>query len=137
MTEVFADAHYYIAMLNPSDAAHSRAMAATTQLTRPVVTTLWVLMEVADALSAPAIRGKTHRFLQTIFTDPKTSVYSEMDPWLARGLALYGRRPDKNWSLTDCISFEVMAERGLSDALTADHHFTQAGFCALLLESKN
>jgi len=49
-----------------------------------------------------------------------------------RGLALYISRPDKDWSLTDCISFVVMKERGLTGALTADHHFEQAGFVALL-----
>jgi uncharacterized protein len=48
-------------------------------------------------------------------------------------MALYGRRPDKAWSLTDCISFEVMTERGITEALTSDHHFMQAGFQALLL----
>ncbi len=50
-----------------------------------------------------------------------------------RGIKLFDARPDKEWSLTDCISFEVMAELGLTDALTADHHFEQAGFRALLV----
>ena len=48
------------------------------------------------------------------------------------GLALYANRTDKDWSLTDCISFVVMNERGITDALTGDHHFEQAGFAALL-----
>jgi len=50
------------------------------------------------------------------------------------GLELYARRPDKSWSLTDCISFVVMTDRGLTEALTGDHHFEQAGFRALLRE---
>jgi len=45
---------------------------------------------------------------------------------------LYRDRADKEWPLTDCISFVVMHDRGLSEALTADHHFEQAGFRALL-----
>jgi predicted nucleic acid-binding protein len=49
------------------------------------------------------------------------------------GLELYSRRPDKEWSLTDCISFVVMEEHGLTEALTTDHHFEQAGFTALLM----
>jgi uncharacterized protein len=49
-----------------------------------------------------------------------------------RGIELYAERPDKGWSLTDCISFVVMQDRGITDALTADHHFEQAGFTALL-----
>jgi predicted nucleic acid-binding protein len=48
------------------------------------------------------------------------------------GVAFYSRRPDKDWSLTDCISFVVMRDRGITEALTGDHHFEQAGFKALL-----
>jgi predicted nucleic acid-binding protein len=48
------------------------------------------------------------------------------------GIELYRLRPDKDWSLTDCISFVVMAKRGISAALPADRHFEQAGFTALL-----
>ena len=132
MTEMFADSFYYIAMLNAADRAHAGAMTASATLFRPAVTTVWVLVEVADALCAPAVRGKTHRFLQSLRSHATTTVIADLEPWLTRGLALYARRPDKAWSLTDCISFEVMAERGITDALTADHHFTQAGFLALL-----
>jgi predicted nucleic acid-binding protein len=51
---------------------------------------------------------------------------------MARGIQLYDSRPDKQWSLTDCISFVVMQDRGIVEALTGDHHFEQAGFTALL-----
>ena len=56
------------------------------------------------------------------------------EDWFRRGVALYRARPDKEWSLTDCLSFEVMRELGLQDALTSDQHFVQAGFRALLRE---
>lgn len=49
-----------------------------------------------------------------------------------RGIELYEARSDKDWSLTDCTSFIVMQDRGLTDALTGDHHFEQAGFRPLL-----
>ncbi len=49
-----------------------------------------------------------------------------------RGFHYFTERPDKEWSLTDCISFVVMNERGITEGLTADHHFEQAGFVALL-----
>src|SRR5262249_40793894 len=99
---------------------------------QPLLTTSWVLMEVADALSAPAVRGRTWQFLHQLTADPNTLVITGHDPWFARGLSLYGRRPDKSWSLTDCITFEVMAEAGITEALTGAHHFEQAGFRALL-----
>ena len=132
MTVVFADAFYYIALLNRSDRFHAAAVEATRNLSQPLVTTSWVLLEVADALSAPAIRARTHQFLQQLAADPNTRVLADHDPWYARGLNLYGHRLDKSWSLTDCISFEVMTEHGITDALTGDQHFEQAGFRALL-----
>jgi len=51
---------------------------------------------------------------------------------MASGWTLYQQRPDKEWGLTDCISFVVMQEQGISEAFTSDHHFTQAGFTILL-----
>jgi uncharacterized protein len=64
--------------------------------------------------------------------DPSVTVVTVSIELLAEGRALYANRPDKEWSLTDCISFVVMHERGLQEALTADHHFAQAGFVTLL-----
>lgn len=137
MSEVFADAFYYIALLNPKDQFHRAAVEATRVLQGPLVTTSWVLMEVADALCTPAVRQYVHQFLQRVIADPNTLLIADYTPWFARGLALYGSRTDKSWSLTDCISFVIMTERGIRDALTGDHHFTQAGFRALLLPGGN
>jgi predicted nucleic acid-binding protein len=137
MSEVFADAFYYIALLNPADQFHSAAAETTKALVQRIVTTVWVLMEVADALSDLAVRQRTHRFLQAVTADPNTTVIADFDPWFARGLRLYGNRADKSWSLTDCISFEVMTERAIHDALTGDRHYVQAGFRALLATNPN
>jgi hypothetical protein len=132
VSEIFADALYYIALINPKDRYHGEAKRATTNLLRPHVTTIWVLMEVADALAAPTVRRQTHRFLQNILLQPKTAIITDLEPWFSRGLDLYGKRSDKDWSLTDCISFEVMKERGIAEALTGDRHFIQAGFQTML-----
>jgi len=135
MTEVFADSFYYLALLNASDRFHAAAVAATQSLRSPLLTTSWILTEVADAMSAPAVRHRAHRLLQRIAADPNTRLIAASPEWYDRGLALYRARPDKSWSLTDCISFEVMKEHGIAEALTGDRHFIQAGFRPLLIEA--
>ena len=132
MTEVFADAFYFIALLNPSDQHHAEAVRVTRGLSAPLVTTSSVLIEVADALAVPGIRPIVHRFLEQLPADPNTKIVEIDAAWQMRGLALFGARPDKSWSLTDCISFVVMAERGITEALTGDHHFEQAGYRAVM-----
>jgi uncharacterized protein len=137
MTAAFADSFYFIAVLNPADQYHLAAMNLTRMLTRPVITSRWVLIEVGDALSYPAIRSQTFDFLQSIVHQPGITVIDEQEPWYSRGLELYGNRRDKDWSLTDCISFEIMREHEIVDALTGDHHFIQAGFRALLADGQS
>ena len=95
-----------------------------------VFTTTAVLLEVADAMAAPAMRVGCAAFLEEL--SGCTTVRSLDEALLQRGLKLYGSRKDKAWSLTDCISFVVMGDEGLTDALTGDRHFEQAGFTALL-----
>jgi uncharacterized protein len=131
VNDVFGDAFYFIALMNPSDQFHSAAIDLSLAVPRAVVTTTWVLVEVADALSSPKHRRLVHRFLKQAPDGRKTRLIPANEEWYAKGLALYGDRPDKDWSLTDCISFSVMTKYGLTDALTGDHHFEQAGFLAL------
>ncbi len=85
-------------------------------------------MELADALSAPQARSTVVAFLRAIRSDPLFNVIGYDPAVYQAGFDLFAARPDKGWHLTDCISFAVMSERGLSEALTADHHFEQAGF---------
>jgi predicted nucleic acid-binding protein len=125
---VFTDTFALIAWLNPRDDAHAIVAAYLDGFTGRLVTTEWVLMEVADALSAPEARTTAAAFLQAVRADPLFDVVGYVPAVYQAGFDLFAARPDKAWSLTDCISFGVMTERGLSDALTADHHFEQAGF---------
>lgn len=128
---VFADTFALIAWLNPRDNAHERVAAYLDGFTGQLVTTEWVLMEVADALSAPQARATAVAFLRAVRTDSSFDVVGyEADVYQA-GFDVFASRADKAWSLTDCISFGVMSERALTDALTADHHFEQAGFRAV------
>jgi predicted nucleic acid-binding protein len=132
MSHVFADAFYYFEILNPNDAAHDRVLAYATTHDDPVVTTAWVLTELADGLAATGHRRAFSRLVARIQAEAHNEVVPATETLMARGVHLYDSRPDKKWSLTDCISFVVMQDRGITHALTGDHHFDQAGFTALL-----
>ena len=132
MRAVFADAFYCVALINRADQHHTRAAAAARRLKAPVITTEWILAEFADALCASASRRLVPSFIRDLQQDPKVTIIPADSALFQRALGLYEIRPDKDWSLTDCTSFVVMQEQNLADALTADHHFEQAGFRALL-----
>ncbi len=125
MNALFADAYYFLALGNPGDTQHRR-------VTAPIVTTTWVLTEVGDAFAAPKQRPAFLILVEELGKDPRAKVIPASQALFERGIELYAKRPDKEWSLTDCISFTVMDDLQMSDALTADHHFEQAGFRALL-----
>lgn len=133
MSPVFADTSFYLALFNPRDRYHRRAVELARQLRRLTVTTEFVLVEVGNALSGTA-HGRD-RFLtlsDQIIKQPTVTVVPASHEAFAEGVERYRQRRDKSWSLTDCISFLVMQQRDLTEALTADHHFEQAGFTLLL-----
>jgi hypothetical protein len=132
MKPVFADTFYYLALVAPNDPAHARAVALTRELQTRVVTTGWVLMEVGDALAAPQNRKLFARLLDGLRRNRNFKIVPADEKLFNKGVELYRSRPDKGWTLTDGTSFVVMQRAGVTDALTGDHHFEQAGFKALL-----
>jgi predicted nucleic acid-binding protein len=90
------------------------------------------MTELADGLSDTPNRHLFYGFLEGLESDPRNIVIPPTQDHYEKGIELYRERSDKQWSLTDCISFVVMREEGLIEALTADRHFEQAGFRALL-----
>ena len=128
---VFADTFALIAWLNARDDAHGAVTAYLDEFTGRLLTTEWVFVELADALSAPRARSTAVAFLNAVRADPLFEIVGYVPAVYQAGFDLFANRPDKAWSLTDCITFAVMTERKLSDALTADHHFEQAGFRAV------
>jgi predicted nucleic acid-binding protein len=132
MRAIFADTYYYLAVLNPRDAAHARALAIGPALSGRLVTTSYILTEVADALAAPPDRPRFLALLSALEGDPDVTIVPASEDLFRRGVELYRQRPDKDWPLTDCISFVVMNDTGSSEALTGDHHFRQAGFLILI-----
>ncbi len=132
MSRVFADTFYFLALLNPKDAAHVRVVEAARSLQGELLTTAWVLTEFADAMSSPENRLEFVATLDDLRHSPQVRIVPPNVEHFDAGIELYRHRQDKDWSLTDCISFVVMREEGITDALTGDKHFEQAGFKALL-----
>ena len=134
LRDVFADTAYWIALVVKQDQYHRRAQAWTSHVTGQITTTAAVLLETANALSREAWRASAVALIENL-RGRADVVIVPLEPVLwERGWELYRSRADKAWSLTDCVSFVVMQQAGLTDALTADEHFRQAGFRAVLLE---
>ena len=97
-----------------------------------LTTTEFVLVEVANALSAPSSRQQAVKLIDGLRSLSTVQIIPAGPELLNDGLTLYRDRPDKEWSLTDCISFVVMQQEQITQAFTSDHHFEQAGFSKLL-----
>ena len=132
MSRVFAGTFYFLAVLNRRDPAHQDALVFYGDTSLHLVTTEWILTEVADATAAPDLRTGFKELFETLEQDIQVSIIESSHELFRRGLTLYLDRPDKKWSLTDCISFTVMKDEGLTEVLTGDHDFEQAGFTTLL-----
>jgi uncharacterized protein len=128
----FIDTSYILALVNTADEYHSLARAASQGVQSPFITTEAVLIEIGNALSRQRWRTLGLATINDLHTDPDIEVLPVDTDLFERALRLYGQRLDKEWGLTDCISFVVMQERGVTQVLTTDHHFAQAGFYNLL-----
>jgi predicted nucleic acid-binding protein len=133
----FADASFWIAISSRRDQFHSPAVAWRQHLRRSgslLVTTEAVLWEWMNAMANPAMRGTAAEGYHRCHRDPRVEVVPFDRDLIEAAVRLFGNRPDKGWSLTDCASFVIMERRKLTAALAADRHFQQAGFRSLLLE---
>ncbi len=131
MNAVFADTSFYLALLDERDALHERALAES-RLDRPILTTEFVVLELGNACGRTEDRADFLAILAGMRASPRCTIVPLDSRLLQRGLDLFASRADKDWSLTDCTSFVVMQDEDIQDALTADHHFVQASFKALL-----
>ncbi len=132
MSAVFADAFYFVARLNRRDQHHQRVLKFSRDFRARLLTSDWVLMEVADALAESESRSRVRDFILHLRQSPACEIVPASRELLDRALELYHQHVDKHWTLTDCVSFVIMRDRKATDALTGDKHFEQAGFVALL-----
>ena len=119
-------------VLNRRDQYADRVVAFNKSFDGRIVTTDWILTEVADAFAASGIRGRVRDYFKHLLSVEEFECVRASDDLFDRALNLYHKHIDKDWSLTDCTSFIVMRDRGITEALTGDKHFEQAGFVALL-----
>jgi predicted nucleic acid-binding protein len=133
--DVFLDTSHLIALASTGDEYHQKSIElaeATIASGRRVVTTEAVLLEVGNSLARRRYRQGAVALLRCLTADPTLIIEPVKTALFQRGLDLFEARMDKEWGLVDCISFIVMWDRGLTEALTSDEHFEQAGFIALL-----
>ena len=134
MKTVFADSHYWIAMVNPNDSWAKIAKAAKASLGEVfIVTTDEVLTEFLAALSrGEHMRKQAAKMVRAILENLNVKVIPQTRESFLKGLAFYENRSDKEYSMTDCISMNVMKAESLAEVLTNDRHFEQEGFTVLI-----
>jgi len=135
MNELFADTSGWLALTNRSDSLHAAAAKIYNErfaAGQNFLTHAGVMLEVGNGLSLVRLRRLAAQLKSRLDASARVEVLPITDDLYESGWRLYAARPDKDWGIVDCISFVVMQERGLTEALTADHHFEQAGFIKLL-----
>jgi len=132
MKAVFADTFFFLALLDSKEQRHAECAAALGDDTLLLVTTAWILAGFGDAYFHPIDRADFVALYRGLLKNPRVKIIPADTYLFQRGVDLFEKRPDKKWSLTDCISFVAMQDEGIRDALTGDHDFEQAGFTALL-----
>lgn len=132
MKTAFADTFYFLALLDTREERHLQAAKLSSDSQLRLVTTEWVLAEFGDAYCHVQDRADFVSLYRSLVNHPRVKIIPADTGLFQRGVDLFEQRTDKEWSLTDCLSFLAMQDEGIAEALTGDHHFEQAGFKALL-----
>jgi len=137
MKAIFADTFYWIALLNPRDTWHSQVIKVSQELSNsPLVISDGIIDELFAYSSkrGDLLRLKVSELHKSFLKDPNMQIISYTPEIRQKAINLYEQRPDKGYSLVDCISMVIMKEMGISEVLTNDKHFTQEGFTILFPE---
>jgi predicted nucleic acid-binding protein len=135
MKKVFVDTFYWLAVARPGDSWKTQAEKAKSSIGNVfMVSTDEVLTEFLNALSRGGeyMRKQAVQMVKKILENPNVKVIAQSRDSFLKGLELYGQRADKDYSLTDCISMNVMAKEGITEVLTNDKHFEQEGYVVLI-----
>jgi len=137
--EKFLDTSYAIALASANDDYHQKALVIAKELKAnqtPLVITRAIILEIGNALSKQKYRSQSIKLLSSLENDQAVTIIPMSETLYQKAFQLYCQRTDKNWGIVDCISFIVMAERNITEALTTDIHFQQAGFRAILRDNQ-
>ena len=135
MATTFVDTAHFVALLDPRDTLHAQAMALTKRLAKrsaELVTSDAVLVEVGNYFARGPLRSRAMEWIVAVRAAPGWRIEAVTRPLLLRGEALYRAHADESWSVTDCVSMELMRDQRIRDIATTDHGFAQAGFRVLL-----
>lgn len=138
MREIFADSGYWTALIRPRDELHQVALRITDELPlHRIVTTEMILVELLNAMSRSGQQNRelASRMVTNIYNDTNVEVVPQTSRQFREAAIRYAYRLDQRWGVTDCASFLLMEERGITEALAYDRDFEQAGFAALLRDA--
>jgi hypothetical protein len=131
-TKIFADTWFFVALINKRDQYHQKALELSEEYENyPLITTDAVFLEVGNALSNN-YKNEAVELIESFLESDDVEVIRLNPDLFNEALSLYKKHQDKSWGLVDCISFVVMKRYEVTQALTFDRHFIQAGFQALM-----
>lgn len=133
--KVFLDTAFAIALALETDAFHEEALVLADEIEAEeihLITTRAIMLEIGNALSRSDHRKTAIEILESLELDNKVTIVPLTEELYKAAYKLYSSRADKEWGMTDCISFTVMQQFNLTDSLTTDRHFRQAGFNPLM-----
>jgi predicted nucleic acid-binding protein len=135
MIKVFADTGYWIALLNPRDELHDKAVELSRKFSSAkIVTSEMVLVEMLNSLSHAGAHARriSAQAIGVLRANRNIQIWPQTTEQFRNALGHFTQVKDKNWSITDCASFQIMDAANIQEALTSDRHFAQAGFSVLL-----
>lgn len=135
MRRVFVDTSYYLALLLKNDDLRAEARAFDDRASGlRMFTTDAVFMEILAHVAARGthLRAGALELIESVRTAQNVTVVRQTPQLFDEALALYRLRPDKAYSLVDCMSMIVCRQMEIAEVLTHDRHFHQEGFTILL-----
>lgn len=131
----FLDTAFAIALVSPKDIFHEKAVTLSRQLRQSntqLITTRAILIEIGNSLAKENTRKAAIEIIESIEADDTITTVPVTEEIYKDAFDLFRSRLDKEWGLTDCISFVVMRQFEIGEALASDHHFQQAGFTTMM-----